>query len=66
MGGMKSGMWTAVDNQTIINNAVAQQRPRLRACVQTEGGHFEHLLLLNKQTELLRNLILKIILCKKY
>jgi len=38
---MKSGMWTAADNQRIINNAVAQQR--LMACVQTEGGHFEHL-----------------------
>ena len=47
MGGMKSGMWTAVetvDNQRIINNAVAQQCQRLRACVKTEGGHFEHLL----------------------
>ena len=33
-----------VDNQRIINNAVAQQRQRLRAGVQTEGGHFEHLL----------------------
>jgi len=44
---MKSGMWTAVepvDNQRIINNAVAQQHQRLRACVQREGGHFEHLL----------------------
>jgi len=44
VGVMKSGMWTAVDNQRIINNAVAQQRYPLRACVQIEGGHFEHLL----------------------
>ena len=44
MGGIKSGMWRAVDNQRIINNAVAQQRQRLRACEQAEARHFEHLL----------------------
>jgi len=33
VGGMKSGMWMAVEsvyNQRIINNAVAQQRHRRR------------------------------------
>jgi len=70
VGGMKSGMSTAVeheDNPRIINNAIAQQRKRFRACVQREE-HFEHLLYLKKQAELVSNFftkILKIILsCK--
>lgn len=29
-------------NQGIINSAVNQWRRRLRACVQAQGGHFEH------------------------
>jgi len=36
-------VWAALD-QRIIDNAVAQWRQRLQACVQAEGGHFEHLL----------------------
>jgi len=40
--GMKSGVWVAMD-QKIIDNAIAQWRQRLRACVQAEGWHFEHL-----------------------
>jgi len=42
VGGMKSGVWVALD-QRIIGNAVAQGRQRLRAWMQTEGGHCEHL-----------------------
>ena len=30
--------------QQIIDNAVDQWRDRLAACVQEEGGHFEHTL----------------------
>ncbi len=36
-------VWAVLD-QRIIDNAVAQRRQRLRAGVQAEGGHFEHLL----------------------
>ena len=38
-------VWNDLD-QTIIDGAVAQwrQRQRLQACIQAEGGHFEHLL----------------------
>ena len=36
-------VWAALD-QSIIDNAVAQWRQRLQACVQAEEGHFEHLL----------------------
>jgi len=36
-------VWAGLD-QRIIDNAVAQWRQRLQACVQAEGGHFEHLL----------------------
>ena len=43
MGGMKSGVWAATD-QRIIDNAVAQWRLRLRACVKLEGEHIEHLI----------------------
>jgi len=43
VGGMKSDVWAALD-QRIIDNAVAHWRQRLRAFVQAEGGHFEHLL----------------------
>ena len=50
MGIMKSGVWTALV-QRIIDNAVAQWRQRLRACVQAEGGHFEHLLQFDKKTK---------------
>ena len=34
-------VWAALD-QSIIDNA--QWHQRLQACVQAEGGHFEHLL----------------------
>ena len=43
MGGIKSAVWPAMDQRT-IDNAVAQWPQRLRAGVQTEGRHFEHLL----------------------
>ena len=36
-------VWNDLD-QTIIDGAVAQWRLRLQACIQAEGGHFEHLL----------------------
>jgi len=36
-------VWDGLD-QRIIDDAVAQWRHRLQACVQAEGGHFEHLL----------------------
>ena len=39
MGGMKFGVWAALD-QRIIDNAVAPWRPRLRAFVQAGGGQF--------------------------
>ena len=29
-------------HQVVIDEAVRQWRPRLRACVQAHGGHFEH------------------------
>src|ERR1700733_12212444 len=36
-------VWNDLD-QTIIDGAVAQWRQRLQACINAEGGHFEHLL----------------------
>ena len=36
-------VWAALD-QRIIDNAVAQWRQRLQACVQAAGRYFEHLL----------------------
>ena len=46
-------VWDGLD-QRIIDDAVAQWLQRLQACVQAEGGYFEHLLSLNNQTILLR------------
>jgi len=43
VGGVKSDVWAALA-QWIIDNAVAQWRQRLRACVQAEEGHFELLI----------------------
>jgi len=31
-------------NQSIVNHAVDEWRRRLSACVDAEGGHFEHYL----------------------
>jgi len=36
-------VWRNVD-QSIIDNAIDEWRKRLRVCVQTNGGHFEHML----------------------
>ena len=36
-------VWDGLE-QRIIDDAVAQWRHRLQACVQAEGGHLEHLL----------------------
>ena len=36
-------VWRNVD-QSIIDNAIGQWHKRLRACVQANGGHFEHML----------------------
>jgi len=33
--------WDELD-QHVIDTAVKQWRPRLRACVEAKGGHFEH------------------------
>ena len=33
--------WEEFD-QRIIDTAIKQWRPRLRACVSANGGHFEH------------------------
>ena len=33
--------------QSVIDKAIEQWRPRLRACVQAKGHHFEHLIKLN-------------------
>ena len=33
--------------QSVIDNAIEQWRPRLRACVQAKGHHFEHLIKIN-------------------
>jgi len=40
---MKCGVPAAMDRR-IIDNAVAQWRQRLGACVQAEGGQFDHFL----------------------
>jgi len=29
-------------HQVVVDEAVRQWRPRLRACVRAHGGHFEH------------------------
>ena len=34
-------VWEELD-QCIIDKAIKQWRTRLRACVEAEGGHFEH------------------------
>jgi len=36
-------VWRYVD-QSIIDNAVDEWSKRLRACVQADGGHLEHIL----------------------
>jgi len=36
-------VWRHVD-QSIIDTAIDEWRKRLRACVQANGGHFEHML----------------------
>ena len=33
--------WDEFD-QVVIDAAISQWRARLRACVEAEGGHFEH------------------------
>jgi hypothetical protein len=33
--------WSAFD-QGIVDHAVKEWRVRLKACVQADGGHFEH------------------------
>jgi len=36
-------VWRNVD-QSITDNAIDEWRKRLRACLQADGGHFEHML----------------------
>jgi len=36
-------VWHGTD-ETIIDSAIDEWRGRLRACMRTEGGHFEQLL----------------------
>ena len=31
-------------DQSVVNHAIDEWRPRLSACVDTEGGHFKHYL----------------------
>ena len=33
-------------DQSVVNHAIDEWRRRLSACVDAEGGHFEHYLLL--------------------
>src|SRR6218665_549798 len=33
-----------VEAESVIDKAIEQWRPRLRACVQAKGHHFEHLI----------------------
>src|SRR6218665_1128803 len=43
---LKEGLivtWTEL-KQSVINKAIEQWRPKLRACVQAKGHHFEHLI----------------------
>jgi hypothetical protein len=35
--------WDEFD-QVVIDAAISQWRARLRACIEAEGGHFEHTL----------------------
>jgi len=47
-------MWCELD-QSVVNHAIDEWRRRLSACVNTEGGHFEHylwLLLSNNNVEM--------------
>ena len=34
-------MWCELD-QSVVNHAIEEWRRRLLACVDAEGGHFEH------------------------
>ena len=36
-------VWAGLD-QNLIDSAIDEWRPRLAACVQAKGGHFEHML----------------------
>ena len=36
-------VWCELD-QSVVNHAIAEWRRRLLACVDAEGGHFEHYL----------------------
>jgi len=36
-------MWCELD-QFIVNHAIEEWRRRLSACVDAEGGHFEHMI----------------------
>ena len=36
-------MWCELD-QSVVNHAIDERRRRLSACVEAEGGHFEHYL----------------------
>jgi len=38
-------MWYELD-QSVVNHAIDEWRRRLSACVDAEGGHFEHYLIL--------------------
>jgi len=38
-------MWCELD-QFVVNHAIDEWRRRLSACVDAEGGHFEHYLIL--------------------
>ena len=38
-----SEVWTGM-NQNVISSAISEWSKRLRACVQAQGRHFEHLL----------------------
>ena len=47
-------VWCELD-QSVVNHAIDEWRRRLSACVNTEGGHFEHylwLLLSNNNVEM--------------
>jgi len=36
-------LWCELD-QSVVNHSIDEWRPRLSACVDAEGGHFEHYL----------------------
>ena len=38
-----SSVWCELD-QSVVNHAIDEWRRRLSACVDAEGGHFEHYL----------------------